>query len=37
MALKSKQEIVADNSMRLTHPNHLEYVLDCQKMIKHKV
>ena len=32
MALTNEGEIVADNGMWLTHPSHLEQVLDCQKM-----
>ena len=37
MLLTSKREIPAENNMWLTYPSHLEYVLDCQKRIKHKV
>ena len=31
MALTREREIVADNDMQLTHPSHLEWVLDFQK------
>ena len=36
MALTIEREIAADNGKSMTHPNHLEYVLDCQKRIKFK-
>ena len=36
MALTIEWEIAADNGKSMTHPTHLEYVLDCQKRIKFK-
>ena len=37
MALTSEQETAANNGMWFIYPSHFEYVLDCQKKIKHKV
>ena len=36
MPLASEREIATGNGMWLIYPSHLEWILDCQKMIKHQ-